>query len=144
MIALLRTQKGFSLIEVIVAVSVLVILAFAFVPLFSTSFANIYTYGNKDQAMTFASDQLEILYASQPFSEVADITNLLQSEDGQEISSSDDLYIYDQNYSFNYRIVDSFTPIDGNNSVEGYSVTIVVFYHGGERHVEISSFIRGD
>jgi len=138
---LVNNQKGLTLIEVIIAVTILTIIAVAFIPLFSTSFSNIFAYGDKDLTMAYASDQMEMLYSRQPFSNVDELKNKLSG--GQSVDTRDDLYSYNPDYDFNYYI-EGVNISDGDTDINGYKVTIVSFYREGDRKVELSSFIRGE
>ncbi len=136
----IKKQDGFTLIEVIVAVVILLIIATVFVPIFRTSFVNIFTYGQKDKAMALASEKTEIFYARQPLDN-NDITNIIDELSGNYVSDVNDLYSY-QNNNYNYTIEESFMPVENNTNISGYKITIVAFYLKGDRHVEITSFVR--
>ena len=133
-------NDGFTLIEVLVAIGILVLLAIAFIPLFSSSFSFIFTYGHRDKAMAKASEYMETIYANEPITESSAIKDLLSSLDGHDIET-DGSGILDYNplKSFNYYIEDAFEPVSG---IEGFKVTIAVFYKNGEQAVQLSSFIR--
>lgn len=53
------SEKGFTLVEMIVATALVGIIAVTFVPLLTTAFANIYSTGDKSQATYKASEQIE-------------------------------------------------------------------------------------
>ena len=137
---IIKNNAGLTLVEVIIAMTILVIIAAAFVPLFSTSFAHIFTYGHKDRAMANASELFEELYAKQPFADDDEIKDILGNEHNVEESN---LTNYDDK-DYNYYIDESFQPITGATDVEGFKVTIVYFYQDGEKYVQLSSFVRGD
>lgn len=149
---LIKDKKGFSLVEVIVSMAILSILAVAFLPLFGTSFANIFLFGEREGATSYASDKLELLYAGQPFASEGELKGVLDNGANGQDCSGGDLYDYDSGYDFNFCVEETTQPIDNYGSViepgegllEGYKVTIVVFYNNGESHIELSSFIRGD
>ena len=136
----LKKQDGFTLIEVIVAVVILLIIATTFVPIFRTSFVNIFTYGHKDKAMALASEKMEIFYANQPLDNT-DITNILGELNGNYVSDVNDLYTY-QNNDYNYTYKDTFMPVEGEDNIVGYVITIVSFYQNGDRYIELESFVR--
>ncbi len=140
MLGSMKSQEGLTLVEVIIAIMLLVIIAAAFVPLFSTSFANIFTYGHKDRAMASASELFEELYANQPFANADAIEVILGSSYKVE---EEDLTDYSGN-DYNYHIEESFQPISGVADVDGFKVTIVYFYQDGDKYVQLSSFVRGD
>ncbi len=130
-------EKGLTLVEVIISFAILVIIAFAFIPLFGNVFANIFFFGEKDKAMTQASDYMEVLYAEQPFGADNEIIALLELNNGTYVDNENNLLNYDENFEFNFTL-DSFETID----VTGYKVTIVVFYENGGQHAKLTSFFR--
>jgi len=120
-------KKGFTLIEVLISMVILGIIVFAFLNLFGTSFANIFTMGNKDQAMATASDIMEALYREQGpdgLSE-ADINNILDSEG---VNNG----------------VTGINPFENENGQAGFKVTITIPYRSGgqEREISLTSFFR--
>jgi len=151
----LLKNKGFTLVEVIVSMAILALIATAFVPLFGFSFTNIFSYGERDKAMSVASDIMEELYATQPFSEESKIADFINDdldlEDldgnkiaGNEVDNENELRDdYDNKNVFNYLVKDNNMEINGTE-INGYEVTIVVFYKNGERHVTLTSFVRGE
>lgn len=135
-----KKQDGFTLVEILVAVVVLLIIATAFVPIFRTSFVNIFTYGQRDKAMALASEKMEIFYARQPLDN-NEIDKILEELSGNYISDLNNLYNY-QNNDYNYTYEDTFMPVEGENNIIGYKITIVAFYISGDRYIELSSFVR--
>ena len=55
----LSQEKGFSLIEVLVALAILMISIFAFTTLFTTSFQGIFRAGHKSEAMFEAQEKID-------------------------------------------------------------------------------------
>ncbi len=125
----LSQNKGFSLVEVLVAMAVLTILVVSFTIFFGWNITSIFETGQRSQAVAEAEKKLEKLhysmdnYASDP-----------------EYVSSEDVLVKDPDRDRNF-CVEEVTYVDG--SVEGYNVTVVVFYKNGERYVSLSSFIEG-
>ena len=131
MYRLFRCKKGFTLVEILVSMAIIAILAMAFFPLLSTSFVNIFAYGERDRAMTAASDIMEHLYASQPFDD--------EDEEDIEDEIEDELAANYDDYDFHANGEEKTIK-----NVEGYKVTIEVRYQDGEREVTLTSFVRGD
>ncbi len=145
-----KEQKGLTLIEVMIALAILGIIVVAFMPLFGVTFANIYSYGSRDEAKAKAAEQLEELYAEQPFPFEGDpdiVGTLKEGVDeyqGEHIEGSEnDLHTPPKEADFNFSVEENFEPMENEEDVKGYKVTIVFFYQDGERHVELTSFIRG-
>lgn len=137
---LIKTQKGFSLVEVMVSMFILVLIAAVFINIFGSSISNIFVSGNKNEAMTVASKNMDLLYAKQPFDNNESIENILGSNGGNLVNDVGDVTEY-KNNEINFYI-DSVTDVYDN--VNGYLVTIAVFYSNGERYVILSSFFRGE
>ena len=133
---IIKNEKGFTLIEVIVSVVILSILAVSFVPLFGFSFTNIFSYGERDKAMSVASNIMEELYAEQPLEEEFSVTDIAGIED------NNDYFIYNGENEFKLE-KDEVLVVDSAD-ITGYKATIEVPYKNGERHVKLTSFVRGE
>lgn len=59
MFEVINNRRGFTLVEILVALSILSIIIFSFAPLISSSFSNIYTAGRKSDALYQAQEQME-------------------------------------------------------------------------------------
>lgn len=137
MFRLLRCKKGFTMVEILISMVIIAVLAMAFIPLFSTSFVNIFAYGERDRAMTAASDIMDHLYARQPFE------NENEEEIGEIITDElangyEDFVINDDNDNKDY------VKEKEIKGVKGYKVTIEVKYQNEERDVTLTSFVRGE
>lgn len=124
------SNKGFSLVEVLVALAILVILVAAFTNFFSWNIISIIDNGQKSQAVAEAEKKLEQLYYS--------MDNYV--DDPEYVSNCNDILVKQPDRNCNF-CVEEVTYIDGD--VEGYNVTVVVFYKNGERHVDIHDFVEG-
>ncbi|KAF1086571.1 hypothetical protein SPSYN_00290 [Sporotomaculum syntrophicum] len=127
----LTCNKGFSLVEVMVALIVLVIMVGAFVNFFGWSITSIFADGEKTRAVAEAEKKLEHLHNS--------MDNYYT--DTEYVNDYNDVFIKYPDRVRNF-CVEEVTRLNG--IVEGYNVTVVVFYHNGERHVSVSSFIEGE
>ena len=133
-------EKGFTLIEVLVALTLLIIIAFAFIPLFSSSFFNIFTYGHRDKAVAQSSEYLEVINANSTYASKAAVIEDLDDMGGYSIEpSGDSLSDHQPGYSFNYHIEENIEPYAG---VTGFKVSVSVFYRAGDRHVTLTTFVR--
>lgn len=138
MICFLKNHKGFTLVEVLVSITILVLIVFVFVTLFSSSFANIFAFGEKNRAMALASDNMEALYALQPISS-NEIKDFLENHYGNFVNDKESLYeLHGKDKKFNF-FIEANEPLE---DVHGNKVTIVIFYKTGERHITLSSYIR--
>ncbi|QNO16114.1 prepilin-type N-terminal cleavage/methylation domain-containing protein [Alkalicella caledoniensis] len=121
---IVNNNKGFTLIEVIISILIISIIVLAFLSIFSNSVINVFSMGNKNTAMVLASDIMEILYGSQPFENIGQLNEFLDSLEG----------------NFSYSVQQS-TLL---GEIDGFNVTIVAYYKNGDRSVELKSFIRGE
>ncbi len=152
MYSLIKEQSGFTIVEVLVAIVLIVLLAIIFLPVFGTTVGNIFFHGEADRAMTLASDKMEEAYTRQPFSypDYDGLKDLLEEKNGNYVDDIDELYDYDEkpaDKDFNFAIEPS-TPIDVDGdeytAVVGYELTIVVFYDQGDDYEKLTSFVRGE
>lgn len=128
-----QREKGFTMVEVLISMAIISLLAMSFIPLFSSSLVNIFSYGERERAMTAASDIMEHLYARQPFDEEDDI----EYEIDELINENNENNKY-EDFSFDDEI-----DKEVIEDVEGYKVTIEVKYQNEERKVTLTSFVRG-
>ncbi len=135
------SNKGITLVEVIVALMILTILTVAFTNLMGFNFINIFNMGEKSKAIAKAmekTDQLNVLVWNAENTDEA--TAALENSDNGWVDL-DDLpadNTKDCVYDFEY-IPDK--DLDGTN-VEGYDVTVIAYYpEDFKYHVKLESFI---
>lgn len=58
-------EEGFTLIEVIIAITILMIVIFAFTTLYTTSFSGIFSAGRKSEALFLAQEAMDNLIAEE-------------------------------------------------------------------------------
>ncbi|GEM_PF-2689314 len=88
----LKRENGFTLMEVLVAVTILSIVTAAFVTLFSSSFQGIYSMGHRTEAMLKVQKHMEIvLEIAKQSSDYADFdgqVEVMTLPEGMEITRS--------------------------------------------------------
>ncbi len=130
---ILKVENGFTLVEIIAAITILGILALTFFNLFGSSMLHILSSGKKDEAITLAANKMESIY-NQQISTEDDIKTILN--DGYYIEECEDMdSLYAKPNSDLYRYC-----IDGDS--DGFEVTIVCFYQEGEHNISLTSFFR--
>ncbi len=123
-------EYGFTLIEIMVSLTVLSIILASFLSFFTTSFIHVYSLGRNTNAMARATAQMELLIANSPltFDEINDIL------EKNVVDSSTVLDFHVDPVSMNPYLT---------SIVDGHIVTIVVGYNNSERNVQLTSFIDG-
>ncbi len=140
-----RSEYGFTLIEVLVSLSILGVMVVCYLSLYTTSFINAYSMGRHTDVMATASAQMEVLTANEPltFNGIRDVLGTVDLK-GNHVVDKAHMYVYHSNTDFNFHL----DPVSMNphleTKIDGYVVTIVVPYNGGERNVTLTSFIKGD
>lgn len=140
------SNKGMTLVEVLVSIIILSIIVVAFTNLLGWSSSNIFTMGVKSQAVATAmeiTDRIghEVAMTNNSEQGIAalegDINwvgskdfNYLYTEDSK---TKEQVFYYDAKYK---EVEDAIT-----SEIEGYEVTVVVFYEEAKYHVKLESFI---
>lgn len=147
-------ELGFSLVEIVVAVLVLSVTTLAFLNLFDAGLLNVFSSGHRNDAMEFAFEIMERLYAR---------TSPHTGE--YSLNTKDDIRAYlvdplhegfyvdgghepNPDHPFSFYLVDTedepkVFAVEGTESYEadGVTVTIAVFYLDS-RTVSLTSFVR--
>ncbi|OWZ84636.1 type IV pilus modification PilV family protein [Natranaerobius trueperi] len=137
----LLDQQGFTMVEVLISMAIIALLAMTFIPLFSTSFINIFAFGERDRAMSAASDVMEHLYAAQPFEDRDSIETKLNGLLTSAERNFSEFILKELDTEEHYQIEPSNDPKE-IDSVKGYRVSLDAYYQSGGRRVTLTSFIR--
>ncbi|HAP32415.1 MAG TPA: hypothetical protein DCQ14_05105 [Firmicutes bacterium] len=134
-----KKQSGFTLVEVIISMAIISAITAAFITVFGGAFTNIFAMGSRSEAKSLAAQRMENLYAApQPLNGTAIIT-MLEREGGFRVTGTENLYLPRAGKDFNFSVL-NFQPRAG---ITGNKVMIVYFYHGGERYITLTSYLRG-
>ncbi|GAB6182081.1 hypothetical protein JCM14036_34000 [Desulfotomaculum defluvii] len=128
-------NKGFTLVELLISMAVLTILIVAFTTFFSWNTTSIFETGERDKALANAENVLEELFYKED--QEGYFTNGTYLEELE-------LVPYEEVADYKNRDRNIFVEPYSSETENGYSVTVVVFYQNGQRHVTISSFIEAD
>jgi len=138
------SKEGFSLVEVLVAMLVLLILVVAFTPLLSWSFNTIFNEGRKSQAIATAMEETDkltaiIWNAEKPITSLENIDECVSSADLLKDRSKKWVFCYKQYAPENPKqIIENGVT----KNVLGYDIAVVVFYEQGKYYVKLESFIK--
>lgn len=132
---LIKNKKGLTLVEIIVAIAILGIVSVTLISVLTTGFVNIVMSGERDRAMSVASNIMEELYANQPLDlshgEHTDVKDYILEEYLKESTF----------YEYDFELEDVTTISE--ESYQGFEILVKVFYNDGNRHVRLRSFVRG-
>ncbi|SFF92909.1 prepilin-type N-terminal cleavage/methylation domain-containing protein [Desulfotomaculum arcticum] len=135
-----NSNKGMTLVEVLVSIMILTILVVAFTNLIGWNFFSIFSMGEKSKAIAKAvekTDQLNALVWNADDAEAAEAALQDPANGWVDFNDLPEEVTEDCVYSFT-KVTDR--EIDGT-LVDGYDVTVVVFYHDFKFHVKLDSFI---
>ncbi|MDW7673463.1 MAG: prepilin-type N-terminal cleavage/methylation domain-containing protein [Bacillota bacterium] len=144
----LFNEKGFSLVEVIVAITILGIVIVSISGLYTGSFASVFAAGNKNQALRIAQQQLEKIYGAAELhgsssvlgaGKEGTLAELLAGELPVEIVGDCNSLLAETTADLIRICIDREYVL---TDVEGYLVRIAVFYQNGDKKVTISSFVK--
>lgn len=134
-VSALKRSEGFTLIELLASIIILGLIAVAFVNIFSAGFGSIFFAGNRDRAMSYASEVMEQLYrvhgnAGFEGNTMAVIQGVV-----------DDVQARASGYAIEYSLPPSVEPF-ADHEQDGYKVTVTVRYNDGDGKVTLTSFFR--
>lgn len=134
---ILSNKKGFSLIELLVAILILSIIIVAFTQGFTTSITNIFTMGSKTKAVAEAQAVLDGIYQDGILDHTTPGSNLsgflIQNEVDESVLTSQP---YEPSKPIYYSV--STQEISGNDYNR---VTVLVFYQNGKHYVTLTALI---
>jgi len=133
----LNSEKGLTLVEVLVAMAILSLVVVAFTQLMSWSFTNIFIQGNKSKATAAAAEKIDFLTYVISTSDTPE--DVMESDD-EWVAQFDDLFDMELpgERRFYYEAVENSL---NETIVDGYNVTVVVFYQDYKFHVLFEQFI---
>ena len=133
----LNNNKGLTLVEIVLAVTLLGIVAVSFGMVFSGSHKFIYELGDRTKALTLASTALDKLYAVD-VAQIADNNRLASLVGASYAANEQDLTKYTPGVNMKiYR-----TPATPVNGADGCWISVAVFYRNGTQYVTLTSFFK--
>lgn len=138
-------EKGFTFVEILIAIAIFTIIAVAFLTIFTSSVLGIISMGNKSQASAKAQDIVDVIYAEGDLSSKATlIQTIVDTLDGIEPGNYEDysakIGSFDEENTNGKMIrfyVDNTEDMLIKNNV--YTLTVRVYYNQFKRHVTITS-----
>ena len=134
-----NSNKGMTLVEVLVAITILLILVIAFTNLIGWNFTNIFIMGEKSKAIAKAMekiDQLKAIVGNAVDSDGA--IAAMQNTDIGWVESEDLLDETTKECVFYFETKNE--EVNGT-MVNGCEVTVVVYYQDYKFHIKLDSFI---
>ena len=138
---LIENQKGFTLIEIMLALVILGMMAISFLAFFGNSLTNIFQIRARKEALALATNKMENIYALQPvdlsINENYEFMEDLLTAENYVVKYDDenDLYkLYAQSHK------QGIICIEKND--QGFKVSIEINYRK-EKTIKLTSFIRG-
>lgn len=135
----LKSEKGMTLVEIIVALTIFAILIIGVLSIYRFTSIQIYNSGVRTQKVQLArslADDLVTYDDIQEFSSPAEIQTYLSTKGYHLCSVSDDLKTKYDNIGINYYVSNECYK----SNVLGYEVTFNVFLNGND-YVSISAFV---
>ena len=134
--------KGFTLLEVVVAVGLLGLITASVLPLFLVGHQGIYSAGNKTQALNIAKEKMEYLL-NRDF-EALLIKEKEQPDGFSEKTGLDPCFTPVAGYAgfaSCYKLEEAALEITGY-VVIGHQITVKVLYEDHEKKISLFSFLR--
>ena len=137
-------NRGFTLIEVVIAIVLLGTFVLALLPVLGNSSIRIFNFGRDDKAVTVASNLMETLYQK-----IID-TDQIDEKDWPDFVEQQ-FYFNGQNINVEY--IDNCQEIlnkTDKNELRfckiikngGYQLNVLFFYNNGNEQISLNSFVR--
>lgn len=133
---LIISKKGFTLIEIMVAIFIISILASVFLGAFANGFSNIIYSGKETKAISDAQSCMDNLWQDGENGSITNTSDLVDKFDStwHKCLTSSELYTYSNNKNYYYTTIT-------DNGINFIKLTLVVFYRNGNSHVTLTSYI---
>ena len=140
----IKNREGLTLMEVIISLAILGIITVSIITIFSNSFSNVFSMGNRSKALAEASRKMEILYTI-PVEErnIDTLKDALVDATTVYVEGEAALYQSTSDNIVRFMITPQTLLQDHDEENTGFAVTIVVFYQDGGRRVTLDTFLRG-
>lgn len=125
---IIKSKKGMTLLEVIVAIAILGIIAVSLLGAFLQGFSTIFSMGNKTRAISTAQELVDMACDSGNTIELGTIST--------EAIDDTSFYRYDEGTKHKFRV-----STQTKNETTYERVTVIVFYQHGKRYVTLTSLI---
>lgn len=140
MISNIKSNKGMTLIEIIVAITILGIIVIGVLGMYQLALSQIFTAGSRtDKVLEIQAiaDDLIAQNDIQKFNSASEISTYLGSKGYHSVTSLPAIEVHSAGYDVNYYISGEIL----NGDVNGYEVTILEFTNNGRSFAQISTFI---
>ena len=140
MISKLKSNKGMTLIEIIVAITILGIVVIGILGMYQLALSQIFTAGSRTEKVLDVQAIADDLIAEndiQKFNSSTEVSTYLSSKGYHPVLSLSSIEVRAIGYDVNYYVSSETT----SGGVSGYEVTILKFTNNGRSSAEISTFI---
>ena len=137
----LKSKKGMTLVEIIVAITILGIIIVSILNMFNFSITEIFSSGFRTDAsleVQQLADDLQTENNTNPM-DTSELATFMNNKGYKAVASIDLLAVKQTGFDGNYYI--------GTGSIEGVQggeISIAKFYNNGKRTVRITTYLIGD
>lgn len=146
----LNNKKGFTLIELIMSLAVLMIILVAFISMFTNGFITVITMGNKSKAAMEGQEIIDRVYVESDITNEGSLQNsiatILDEEglSGQYVDYTDNIANFNETNNTNDKIRFYVSEEDLMNTNDVFIINLKIYYQDFTKEVNISSPIVRD
>ncbi len=137
---MVKAQGGFTLVEVLIAMAVLSIVILSFTQVLGFSVTGIFNEGEKSRALAEAREKTDDLFYLVASAATPEDAMAGMEADAEWVAAADDLYDT-ANPAVRRFCYEPTSNVVNGVTVEGYNVTVVIYYRDFQSKVELESFI---
>lgn len=142
---LMRNQRGMTLIELIIAIAILGIISVTFLNMFGSGYTHIFRAGNRTKTIAELQAIIDKSHTQEFVDAAAIETYFNGNPDGRifnKVANIGDIDTKIAGKDVNYHIGALETIVNsGTNVVDGYQVTIALFFNNGKDAVKVTTFV---
>lgn len=147
---ILNNKKGFTLIELIISLAVLMIILVAFISMFTNGFITVITMGNKSKATMEGQEIIDRVYVESDITNEDSLQNsistILDEEglSGQYVDYTDNITNFNEPNNTNDKMRFYVSKEDLMNTNDVFIINLKIYYQDFTKEINISSPIVRD